>query len=572
MKNDIITLEITDVTPEGFGVGRIDGKVYFVADTVSGDICECIVLKELKSHSFAKLVNIKKPSLYRIDPDCTVCRQCGGCVYRHISYEYELILKQNTVRQAFSRIAKAEIEVNPTVHSLPDRYRNKVQYPFAVGEGGKAVFGYYASRSHRIIKHKSCPLQDPLFTEIAASIAVLADKLNIQAYDEESGNGILRHAVMRKNRKNELLLCLVVTKKHRNLELLAEAVAERHKEIIGVHINLNKRRDNVIFGEETYCLLGSEVLTDTLCGKTFEISPRAFYQVNADMAEKLYLHAKELAKTEKSSATILDLYCGAGTIGLSLAGENDRLCGVEIIDAAIENAHRNARLNGRSEKNTLFVCGDASVGVEECKRKFGKPDIIIVDPPRKGLDKEVIETAVKACPEKIVYISCDPATLARDCAIFAEFGYFTSEATPFDLFPRTGHVETALCLSKKAHHEMNLNPAPFEKIKNGQKTIELRLYDKKRRLIKVGDTITFTNNANGETLSTAVKKLHRFDSFSELYSSLPLLQCGYTPENIERAHPSDMDRYYTPEAQSRHGVVGIELCLITPITDEGGVV
>ena len=448
MKNDIITLEITDITPEGFGVGRLDGKVYFVADTAIGDICDCLVLKELKSHSFAKLVNIKVPSNDRIEPNCAVCKRCGGCAFRHISYDAELKLKQNTVKQAFARIAKMDIRVNETVFDDDERYRNKIQYPFAKGESG-AVFGYYARHSHRIIAHSDCPLQDRIFTDIADYTAKTADKLSIPAYDEESGSGILRHAVMRKNRNGRILYCLVVAKKHKNLSLLAETVAMRFNEIIGIHVNVNTRRDNVIFGDETYRLLGEETLADTLCGKTFELSPRAFYQVNAVMAEKLYTHARNAAVTDKESNIILDLYCGAGTIGLCVAKDNDKLCGVEIIDAAIENAKINAHLNGRSEKNTLFVCGDASVGVEECKKRFGRPNVIIIDPPRKGLDKAVIETVVKAKPEKVGYISGDPATLARDCAIFAEKGYTTSEATPFDLFPRTGHVETVVCLSKE---------------------------------------------------------------------------------------------------------------------------
>ena len=447
MKNDIITIEITDITPEGFGVGRADGRVYFVADTAIGDKCECLVLKELKSHSFAKLVNIVTPSPQRIEPDCAVCKKCGGCSYRHISYEAELEIKRNTVRQAFSRIAKMDITVNETVYDNPEKYRNKVQYPFARGENG-AVFGYYARRSHRIIPHKECPLQDVIFTEIADYTAKIADKLNIPAYDEESGKGVIRHAVMRKNRKGEIIYCIVVAEKHRNLSLLAETVAGKFKSVIGVHINVNKRRDNVIFGDETYCLLGAETLTDSLCGKVFELSPRAFYQINAPMAEKLYNHALTLATPKENGSIILDLYCGAGTIGLCVAKDTDKLCGVEIIDAAIDNAKRNAFLNGRNEKNTLFVCGDALAGVEECKKKFGRPDIIIVDPPRKGLDKGVIETVVKASPEKVVYISCDPATLARDCAIFAEMGYTTNEATPFDLFPRTGHVETVVRLCR----------------------------------------------------------------------------------------------------------------------------
>lgn len=447
MKNDIIKIDITDVTPEGFGVGRIDGKVYFVSDTAIGDALDALVLKELKSHSFAKLINLAKPSPDRIESDCEVSKKCGGCVFRHISYEAELKLKQSFVKQAFSRIARMDLTVNETVSDNPDFYRNKVQYPFARGESG-ATFGYYARRSHRIIESDSCKLQDAIFGEIASFCAKTADMLRVSAYDEASGRGVLRHAVMRKNRKGEILLCLVVGENHKKLTLLCEEICRKFPQIIGVHINVNKKRDNVIFGDEIFKLFGKDALTDTLCGKTFEISPRAFYQVNAVMAEKLYEHAKSLATTKESGSIILDLYCGAGTIGLCVAGEKDKLCGVEIIEDAIINAKKNARLNERSEENTLFVCGDASVGVEECKKRFSKPDVIIVDPPRKGLDKAVIDTIVSAKPERVVYISCDVATLARDCAIFAENGYTTSEATPFDLFPRTGHVETVVCLSR----------------------------------------------------------------------------------------------------------------------------
>ncbi len=448
MKNDIITLEITDITPQGFGVGRIDNKVYFVADTAIGDKIQATVLKELKSHSFAKVINIITPSPDRIEPDCAVCKKCGGCAFRHISYESELKLKQSFVREAFSRIGNIDIPVNETVCSSPESYRNKVQYPFASDENGKCVFGYYARRSHRVVPHKSCPLQDEIFINIASFCAKTADSLFIPAYDELTGKGILRHLVMRKNKKGEISVCLVVAKRIKSLSFLAETLKAEFPEIISVHLNINNRRDNVIFGDETKKLIGEDTLTDILCGKTFEISPRAFYQVNAEMAEKLYMHARSLLP-EKENRIILDLYCGAGTIGLCVANEGDKLCGVEIIDAAIDNAKINAKINGRNEKNTLFVCGDAAIGVKECRKKFGNPEIIIVDPPRKGLDRSVIETIVNASPERVVYISCDPATLARDCAIFAENGYFTQEATPFDLFPRTGHVETIVCLCKQ---------------------------------------------------------------------------------------------------------------------------
>ncbi len=446
MKNDILELEITDITPEGFGVGRSDGKVYFVADTAVGDVAKCLVLKELKSHAFAKAIELVKPSATRTEPRCAVSQKCGGCSLQHISYPAEAELKQNFVKQSFARIGNMDISVNPAQVGADCKYRNKVQYPFGKGEKGECVFGYYAKRSHRIVPHGHCLLQANIFTQIAACCAEIANKSFLKPYDELSGKGVLRHIVMRKNRMGDILVCLVVTENHKKLLPLAEKLKAEFKQIIGIHININKRRDNVIFGNETYCILGDAVLQDTLCGKTFNISPTAFYQVNAEMAERLYQKGKSLI-SDKKGKIILDLYCGAGTIGICLANEEDKLCGVEIVESAIINAKENAIINGRSEENTLFVCGDAAIGVAECKKRFGDPHTIIVDPPRKGLDKEVIQTVAEAAPKEILYISCDHATLARDCKIFKEYGYITREATPFDLFPRTGHVETVVLLT-----------------------------------------------------------------------------------------------------------------------------
>lgn len=448
MKNDILELEITDITPEGFGVGRSDGKVYFVADTAVGDVAKCLVLKELKSHAFAKLLELVKPSKARTEPQCPVAKKCGGCSLQHILYSAEAELKQNFVKQSFARIGNMDILVNPTEIGAESKYRNKVQYPFGKGENGECVFGYYAKRSHRIIPHEQCLLQDNVFTQIGACCAEIANKSFLKPYDEATGKGVLRHIVMRKNRKGDILVCLVVTENHKKLLPLAEKLKAKFDCITGIHININKRRDNVIFGTETICLLGDKVLQDTLCGKTFNISPTAFYQVNAEMAQRLYQKGKSLV-SDKKGKVILDLYCGAGTIGICIANAEDKLCGVEIIESAVINAKENAIINGRSEENTLFVCGDAAIGVAECKKRFGDPYTIIVDPPRKGLDKEVIQTVAEASPKEILYISCDHATLARDCAIFKEYGYTTCEATPFDLFPRTGHVETIVCLRKQ---------------------------------------------------------------------------------------------------------------------------
>jgi 23S rRNA (uracil1939-C5)-methyltransferase len=352
------------------------------------------------------------------------------------------------VKQAFSRIGGLDLETKETAFGESEFYRNKVQYPFSVGKNGECIFGYYARHSHRIIGHSGCMLQDGIFEEIASFCAENANELRIKPYDESTGMGVLRHIVMRKNRIGEVLVCIVAKEKDKKLPELGKRISERFKNVVGVHLNLNRRRDNVIFGDKTEKIVGRDVLTDTLCGKTFEISPRSFYQVNAPMAERLYERARDFVPERSRPSVILDLYCGAGTIGICVAKETDKLCGVEIIDSAVENAKKNAQLNGRTDENTLFVCGDASVGVEECKKRFGKPDVIIVDPPRKGLDRAVIDTVVNASPERVIYISCDPATLARDCKIFAELGYTTNQAEPFDLFPRTGHVETVVLLER----------------------------------------------------------------------------------------------------------------------------
>lgn len=449
MKERLTRLRITSVTPEGYGVGREeDGKVVFVPDTAPGDVVTAGIIKELKNSSVARAEEIIAPSPMRVIPDCRVCRKCGGCVFRHISYESETQIKRGFVRDAFARIGGMDIEVGETRRGNELCYRNKVQYPFARGEDGKCVFGYYARRSHRVVPHEFCLLQDNSFYEVAQYCAVRADERGLPAYDEQTGKGVLRHLVMRRSREGKMLACLVVNGGGANAARpVAEDIFDRFPFVVGVHINVNARRDNVIFGEETFRAAGEEALYDTLCGKRFALSPRSFYQVNAEMAERLYSHAAKLA-AGAAPRVILDLYCGVGTVGLCTAGANDKLCGVEIIPEAVEDARANAKLNGRNEENTLFVCGDAACGVRECRKRFGSPDVIIVDPPRKGLDAAVIETIVSAAPEKVVYISCDPATLARDCRIFTEKGYKTDKATPFDLFPRTGHVESVVLMSR----------------------------------------------------------------------------------------------------------------------------
>ncbi len=448
MKNDIITVEITDLLPDGNGIGRRDdGKAVFIPDTAPGDIAEAVIIKELSSRSIGRLRHVVKPSPMRAEADCPVSQSCGGCVFRHIKYEAEAEIKRGFVASALARIGGREIPVGETVTRAPDGYRNKVQYPFAPDENGKNNFGYYARRSHRMVRCGQCRLQSADFYRVAESLAHIADELGLEPYDEITRRGVIRHLVMRRNRAGEMLVCIIAAREDARVAAAAEMLFGKEKCVIGVQESINSAPGNAIFGGTARRLCGAEKLYDTLCGRKFAISARSFYQVNADVAEALYTAAAELAGQKTGGHTILDLYCGTGTIGLCVAGGGDRLCGVEIIPEAVENARENAALNGRSAENTHFVCGDAGVGVAECTRRFGKPDIIIVDPPRKGLDAAVIETIAAAAPERVIYISCDPATLSRDIALLSEHGYSASGATPFDMFPRTGHVETVVLLS-----------------------------------------------------------------------------------------------------------------------------
>ncbi len=457
MKNETVTLNITDLTPEGSGVGRHDGKVFFVPLTAPQDECEVLILKENSSVTYGKLTKLLTPSPLRQKNDCSCFEKCGGCTLRHISYEAELELKQNFVKNAMTRIGGFDCRVLPTVFGDERRYRNKIQYPIGRDRDGNPVFGYYARRSHRIVPHGECLLQESIFCRIAECFCALCKEHGIKAYDEETSKGTVRHLVMRKNQKDEILLCIVA----KNISApkwrsLAAELMDRFDCITGIHLNKNDKATNVIFGEETVCLMGKKMLEDTLMGRDFFLSPRAFYQVNPKMTEKLYTIAKEKAELKKTDV-VLDLYCGVGTVGLCVAGNENKLCGVEIIPEAVDDARRNAKKNGRSDKDTLFVCGDAAIGVRECAKKFGPPDVVLVDPPRKGLSPEVVKTILDAYPKKIVYISCNPATLARDCKLMAEAGYVLGDVTPVDMFPRTGHVESVVCLTRRLDNELQPN-------------------------------------------------------------------------------------------------------------------
>lgn len=445
-KNDIIDLEITALTSEGSGIGRADGPAVFVPFTAVGDVISCRILKVLKSYAYGKIERIISPSPDRIKNDCPVFGKCGGCVYRHISYQAELAAKEQIVRDAFERIGGLTPEFLPICGSESvDGYRNKLQMPLAKTDEGDIVSGFFSERSHRVVPVEHCRLQPERFSEIAAFIKEQLKALKISVYNERDNRGVMRHIFLRRGHySGEVCAVLVVRRKTPEMTKLAVALTKRFPEITGVVLNINPDRTNVILGEHEVLLSGKAEISDTMCGVKVEISPKSFYQVNTPAAEKLYRQAAEFA--QPSGKTLLDLYCGAGTIGLSMANEAVKIIGAEIVPEAVENAKRNALNSGFD--NADFICADASKAAEELAEKGLAPDVIMLDPPRKGCGAETLSACVKMDPERIVMISCNPATAARDCKFLSENGYSVERMRAFDLFPRTRHVECVVLITR----------------------------------------------------------------------------------------------------------------------------
>ncbi len=437
-KNDIITLSITAMSSEGSGIGRYEGLAVFVPMSAVGDELKVKILKVRSNCAFGKIEELLSPSPSRIEPDCQVFSKCGGCVYRHISYEEELKIKRQRVEDAVKRIGGINMEANPIVSDNNTvGYRNKAQYPVAPD----GSVGFFANHSHRIIPCDNCGLQPEEFSRIAQIFSYWMYTSGNPPYIEETGKGLVRHLYIRKAMATgEIMVCLVingdkVVAAKRLVEDLKEELGESLKTVI---LNINKKKTNVILSDECVNLYGDGYIYDILCGVKIRISPLSFYQVNRNMAEKLYGKAREYAAPK--GKTVLDLYCGAGTIGLSMAKEAKSMVGVEIIPEAIEDARFNAGQNGID--NTEFICGDAAEAAKKLAERNINPDVVIVDPPRKGCSEDLLITIAKDfCPDTLVYVSCDPATLARDLKILGTLGYNLKEYTPFDLFPRTSHVE-----------------------------------------------------------------------------------------------------------------------------------
>lgn len=442
-KNDEIILQIIDVTNEGSGIGKHEGMAVFVPLTAIGDVARVKILKVKKSYAYGKVIEIISPSKDRITPDCEVFNKCGGCVYRHIDYSAELSLKSNKVYEVIKRIGGFDLPPQPIIHYETLRYRNKAQYP--VNSEGKV--GFYAFHSHRIIPCADCKLQPEIFGKIAQVCEEWISANNISVYDETHHKGLLRHIYIRMAEKTgEIMLTLVINGNSLPCadKLICE-INQKFPQVKSVQLNLNLSDTNVILGDNCITLWGENYITDVLCGVKVRLSPLSFYQVNRTMAEKLYEKAREYALPENKN--ILDLYCGAGTIGLSMASKAKSITGVEIIPQAVEDANFNAKQNGI--ENARFICSDATAAAEQLSKEKIKTDVVVVDPPRKGLTIELIETIAKSFkPERVVYVSCDPATLARDIKIFDSYNYKLTEYTPADLFPRTSHVETVALIER----------------------------------------------------------------------------------------------------------------------------
>ena len=448
IKNKEYELTIDSIGGNGNGVGRIDGFVVFVPATAAGDRIRAKIIKVTKSYAVGKLSEILSPSKDRCAVKCSVASKCGGCSFCHISYEAECTLKKQMINDSFSHIAGIPLTVDEFIGAQnTERYRNKAMYPVA-SRNGKLVSGFYASMSHRVIEHDDCLIGPEIFAKIKdAALEILTD-LSVSAYDEEKEEGVVRSLYMRKSSHDTVLLTLVVNADslgNKTETTFCEKITARFPEITGILINTNKKAGNSLLGEKWRTIFGEEYLYDTLCGKKFRIAPAAFYQVNHAQTQKLYNKARELANIKKGD-TVFDLYCGTGTIGIIMAEENVKLVGVEISKEATIDASFNASKNGVDGE---FVCLDAGEALDTPRLAEKKPDVIIIDPPRKGCGEDAARKISSFGASRIVYISCNPQTLARDLVTFKECGYAPEKAVGVDLFPRTGHVECCVLLCRE---------------------------------------------------------------------------------------------------------------------------
>ncbi len=497
-------------------------------------------------------------------PSCPGFSACGGCKYDGLAYDRQLAEKQKRLEKllgSFCTVSKVRGMDDP-LHC-----RHKVHQVLTRGADGSISGGYYAAGSHKVVTVPSCRLDDEECQAVIRTVCRLAKEFGLPVYNEVRKTGLLRHVMVRKSRAaGEMMAILVAAspEMHGKNKFVQQLTAA-HPKVTSVILNVNGRRTSMVLGDKNITLFGPGYLTDTLCGLSFKLSPASFFQVNPVMTEPLYETAVDFAALT-GTETVIDAYCGTGTIGLIAAGHAGQVIGAELSADAVRDARENAKAN--NIKNARFVRADAGRFMTERAAKGETADVVFLDPPRSGCSPAFLNALLSLAPGRIVYISCGPESLSRDLTVLTKSAYRTEAIQPFDLFPFTEHCEVAVQLCRNSSsHSMNLQNEPFEMIKNGQKTIELRLYDEKRKKVKAGDVIVFTNAETNESLKVSVLKLHRFDSFETLYRSLPLLKCGYTEDNVSKAAPSDMEQYYSAAEQKRCGVVGIEISLLKETTD-----
>ena len=451
-KNQILTLCIERLSSDGSGVAHSpDGETVFVPGAAPGDEADVRIVKDCKRYAFGILDHLRTPSPDRIPVDCAVAGPCGGCSLRHLDYTAELRAKQENVTDAFRRIGGLDVPVLDICPSPEvDRYRNKVQFPVGLDKNGNPCIGFYAGRTHRIVPCPDCKLQPGVLNDIGNALCRFFAENGIQPYNEETGRGLVRHIFLRRGaHSGQIMVCLVCTRPNfPHADALCTRLREQFADIATILLNVNSKNTNVILGTETHTLYGPGYIEDTLCGVPVQLGPLSFYQVNTLAAERLYGIAAQYAQLTPDDL-LLDLYCGMGTIGLSMVDHCRELVGVEIVPEAIESAKANAaRMGDAVAAKSCFFCADAGQAATRLAAEGLHPDVVMLDPPRKGCDEATLSAVVRMAPRRVVYVSCNPATAARDAAWLEQNGYHAEKVQPVDLFPRTKHVEAVLLLSK----------------------------------------------------------------------------------------------------------------------------
>ena len=469
-KNDDIELRIDSLGSEGQGVGRYEGMAVFVPFALPNELVKVHIIKVAKNYAVGKLIKVIEPSKVRREPRCSSFTRCGGCNLMHMDYAAQLEYKRDLVENAFARIAKIEgVHVENTIGmDEPYHYRNKAAFPFAMVDG-RMCFGFFAPRSHRLIPIDGCFIeQEPLYN-VASAVHCWAEENDIQPYDEETGSGTIRHVVSRITTSGDIMAVIVTKGRPKKLNKLVDMLKERCEGIKSIILNRNDEDTNVIFGRSYETLWGEDTLTENLCGFEFSVSAASFLQVNPVQTECLYAQV-EAFLPEKDGFEAIDVYCGTGTISMILSKRAKHVTGIENIKPAVEDAARNAERNGAG--NADFICADAAEALPELIEKGTRPDVIVIDPPRKGCDKAVLNAITGSAVQRVIYVSCDPATLARDVRILVDGGYSIQKVQPIDMFPQTAHVETVCLLVRRnsLHIDIDVDVEEMLQEKRGQAT------------------------------------------------------------------------------------------------------